>query len=198
MATEVSAAELERHTDADSLWVAIRGVVYDVTRFARLHPGGAHVLRQSAGKDATAAFELFHNSSILRKFGPKLAVGRLADYEDPAESRMQLPDAFGDLVPYADPAWYQRFNSPFYSDSHRQWRQYVRGFLEAEIFPTLPDWRESERPPPGVTLALGRAGLLAARLSHVSQFSHFGSRFSPAKAPAASGRRSFCYCLCFV
>ena len=38
---------------------------------------------------------------------------------------MELEGSFGDLVPYGDPAWYQRFNSPYYNESHRQWRAKV-------------------------------------------------------------------------
>ena len=48
---EVDAAELG---SKDGLWLAIDGVVYDFTFFQ--HPGGMEVLRNCAGRDATADF----------------------------------------------------------------------------------------------------------------------------------------------
>lgn len=41
-------------------WLVIEGLVYDVTEFVRLHPGGAHVLRGYAGLDGTQGFHRTH------------------------------------------------------------------------------------------------------------------------------------------
>mmetsp|Transcript_7459 Transcript_7459/g.17128 ORF Transcript_7459/g.17128 Transcript_7459/m.17128 type:complete len:961 (-) Transcript_7459:34-2916(-) len=38
------------------LWLAVEGIVYDLTSWQELHPGGASILRQHAGRDATEAF----------------------------------------------------------------------------------------------------------------------------------------------
>ena len=38
----VSWSELKKHSDAQDCWLAIHGVVYDVTDFAAVHPGGEH------------------------------------------------------------------------------------------------------------------------------------------------------------
>lgn len=62
-----STATKERHVDVSELilrntpeaglWQAIGGRVYDVTRFAQMHPGGAKILQSYAGLDATAAYQ---------------------------------------------------------------------------------------------------------------------------------------------
>ena len=71
-----------------------------------------------------------------------------------------LPGSFGDMIPFGDPAWYQRFNSPYYQDSHVAFRDYVRNFVETEIVPDLEDWIDEARPPAELMLKLGDAGLL--------------------------------------
>lgn len=37
-------------------WVAIDGIVYDVTDFIEDHPGGAKILKKNCGKDASEMF----------------------------------------------------------------------------------------------------------------------------------------------
>lgn len=64
----VSAAELSNHTtEAAGIWVAIDGVVYDITEFATsgAHPGGTKVLLQNSGKDATSVYKPLHPPSKL-------------------------------------------------------------------------------------------------------------------------------------
>ncbi|KAM7356060.1 uncharacterized protein ACRADG_001921 isoform 2-T2 [Cochliomyia hominivorax] len=38
------------------VWIIIKGVVYDVTKFLKDHPGGDDIILEHAGKDATRAF----------------------------------------------------------------------------------------------------------------------------------------------
>lgn len=162
-----TAAEVAQHCASGDSWVVIDGGVFDVSAFAALHPGGRHVLEQTAGGDASAVFKRFHSPRILEKYSPRLRIGRLAGYEDPDAARQLLaaavlPDSFGDLVPYGDPAWYQRFKSPYYTDSHRSWRRDLRAFFETEVFPTIPAWEKSGKgPAPAVYRAMGARGLLA-------------------------------------
>lgn len=54
------------------------------------------------GTDATSLFHLYHNPSVLVKYGDKLRVGVLDNYSAP---EAKFPGAFGDCVPYADPMW---------------------------------------------------------------------------------------------
>lgn len=46
-----------QNTPEAGLWQAIRGRVYDLTRFAEMHPGGAKLIQSYAGMDASAAYE---------------------------------------------------------------------------------------------------------------------------------------------
>ena len=50
----------------------------DVSKFAKLHPGGNWVLMQMAGKEATKEFYAMHRSEVLVKYVPRLAIGTLA------------------------------------------------------------------------------------------------------------------------
>jgi len=68
---------------------------------------------------------------------------------------------FGDMIPYGDPSWYQRFNSPYYKDTHKDWRAHVRRVAN-EVFENMYDWKNSSKPPADILLKLGEEGLLAA------------------------------------
>ena len=55
--TYLDASEVVDHNDDGSgYWAIIEGRVYDLTRFADLHPGGDKIIRSYAGLDATAAY----------------------------------------------------------------------------------------------------------------------------------------------
>ena len=53
----VSMSELSAHADASSCWVALHGVVYDLTSFVDEHPGGAYMILLGKGTDCTLLFE---------------------------------------------------------------------------------------------------------------------------------------------
>jgi len=77
----------------------INGDVYDISKFANVHPGGAQVLLDYGGKDATEAFYALHRHEVLEKFGPKLKVGQLQGYDNKL-----APSSWKSLsnVPYAE------------------------------------------------------------------------------------------------
>jgi predicted heme/steroid binding protein len=50
----IDLAELSQHATTSSCWMAVAGIVYDVTLFLHEHPGGDEILVESAGKDATS------------------------------------------------------------------------------------------------------------------------------------------------
>jgi len=68
----VSASELEQHNTPDDCWVAIHGLVYDLTEFADEHPAGAESITDLAGKDGTEAFSAVHNHRILEEFDEEI------------------------------------------------------------------------------------------------------------------------------
>jgi cytochrome b involved in lipid metabolism len=53
----ISSAELGRHVHATNCWIAVRGGVYDVTRYIDQHPAPPHTITATCGTDATVAFE---------------------------------------------------------------------------------------------------------------------------------------------
>ena len=54
-----------KHNTAESCWVILYGSVYDVTAFVPEHPGGAKVILQLAGTDATEEYDPIHPPGIL-------------------------------------------------------------------------------------------------------------------------------------
>lgn len=67
----ISQEELKKHNKAGDLWICIQGKIYDVSDWAKDHPGGQHPLFNLAGKDATDAFVAYHPGTAwqyLNKF----------------------------------------------------------------------------------------------------------------------------------
>jgi cytochrome b involved in lipid metabolism len=80
-ARSVPASELLRHhRGASSCWVALRGVVVDVTGFLHHHPGGVAPLAALTGTDATAGFaDVGHGDDpAVAAHVTRLAIGRVA------------------------------------------------------------------------------------------------------------------------
>ena len=48
--------EVADHCWPEDCWLVLYDRVYDVTRFLALHPAGADIMLESAGRDATSAF----------------------------------------------------------------------------------------------------------------------------------------------
>lgn len=56
----ITAAELKKHNKPEDLWISIRGKVYNVTDWAKVHPGGDVAILNLAGEDVTDAFIAYH------------------------------------------------------------------------------------------------------------------------------------------
>jgi cytochrome b5 len=52
----ITEEELARHNWPGDIWMAIDGIVYDVTMYQDDHPGGDILLHEAMGTDATTAF----------------------------------------------------------------------------------------------------------------------------------------------
>ena len=72
---EIGFAELCRHSAYDDLWLAIDGIVYDVTPFMDDHPGGGDIMLSAAGKDGTDDFEDVGHSPHARELLKRFKVG---------------------------------------------------------------------------------------------------------------------------
>lgn len=65
-----TAEDVAEHASPHDCWLALEGKVYDMTAFAEEHPGGASLVLDHCGTDATAAFQNVHSSSLLDVFTP--------------------------------------------------------------------------------------------------------------------------------
>lgn len=65
---EITLEELAKHNTEEDIWVAIHGVVYDLTEFSLEHPAGFDSIFDLAGLDGTAAFDAVHNLDMLDDF----------------------------------------------------------------------------------------------------------------------------------
>lgn len=73
--------EVTKHNTKDDCWLVLYGKAYDLTKFGKVHPGGAHLIYDNAGKDATALFDPIHPKDIMEKLlKPSLMMG----FVDPA------------------------------------------------------------------------------------------------------------------
>jgi len=51
--------EISKHNKPDDMWTVYGNKVYNVTNYAKLHPGGAKIIRDFAGKDMTKEYSIF-------------------------------------------------------------------------------------------------------------------------------------------
>jgi aspartate oxidase len=69
---KITKTELSQHNTPEDCWVAIHGVVYDLTDFADEHPAGAASVHELAGQDGTEAFAAVHNVRMLEDFDEEI------------------------------------------------------------------------------------------------------------------------------
>ncbi|KAK1989857.1 oxidoreductase NAD-binding domain-containing protein [Colletotrichum falcatum] len=74
---EFTAKEVAAHREASDCWMVIHGDVYDVTKYIHDHPGGAEVLIEAAGVDATEAFDNAGHSEDAFEIMAEFRVGKL-------------------------------------------------------------------------------------------------------------------------
>ncbi|MCJ1417174.1 hypothetical protein MMC32_003513 [Xylographa parallela] len=70
-------------------------------------------------------------------------------------------DPFGDLVPYADPSWYQSYHTPYFNETHEALRAEIRAWVDTEIEPYVTEWEEAKKVPDEIYKQLGERGYLA-------------------------------------
>lgn len=93
---------------------------------------------------------------------PQAESGVVAPAPGPAaQEAAEALDSFGDLVPYADPNWYQSYHSPYFNQTHADLRAEIRQWVEDEIMPNVTEWDEAKKVPDSVYKAMGEKGYLA-------------------------------------
>ncbi|KAJ3031382.1 UNVERIFIED_CONTAM: Cytochrome b5 [Siphonaria sp. JEL0065] len=76
MSTEVyTLTDVKKHNTAKDCWMIIHGKVYNVTAFLDEHPGGAEIMVELAGQDATEAFDDIGHSLDAKKLLADFLVG---------------------------------------------------------------------------------------------------------------------------
>lgn len=158
--------DVATHNSAASAWVVIDGDVYDITKFAEMHPGGLPIIMQYAGKEATEAFFDMHRSEVLVKY-KKLVIGRLDTHMGKARVVEQLAPGTLSLVPYAEHNFLQGWLSPIFNNDHKICRQNVRKWYEDNnMRETAIKYGNADKlPPPEFYHKMGAAGILAGHLA---------------------------------
>lgn len=131
----------------------VDSLVYDLSKFYQLHPGGIGVLLDSkigettdsndnkgtlifqflAGKDATDGFFSLHRAEVLERPAYKrLIIGRISS----AKLKPALPIDSLSTVPYGEAMWLSDgFHSAYHTESHRKFQKVVRGFMRSVVLP---------------------------------------------------------------
>ncbi|KAJ5772228.1 hypothetical protein N7520_002757 [Penicillium odoratum] len=94
MATDsvFNVADVAAHNTRTDLWVIIHGKVYDLTKYVRDHPGGADVLYDVAGLDATEAYDEVGHSEDADEILETFLIGTVKDVQEikPAKRVVRL------------------------------------------------------------------------------------------------------------
>ena len=165
MSAVYTRAEVAKHATPESNWIIIDDKVYDVTKFARFHPGGKAFIDKVAGSDATKHFYAFHRQDVLRSMTAKYAIGTIADPPPPKKANVVLRPGELSRVPYAEPSAFQGLPTAFYNESHHRFRADLRRFFDEEVMPdAVANDAQGKHPPIELWQRMGSRGMLASRI----------------------------------
>eukprot|EP00094_Tigriopus_californicus_P007906 TCALIF_07610-PA protein Name:"Similar to cyb5r4 Cytochrome b5 reductase 4 (Danio rerio)" AED:0.08 eAED:0.08 QI:276/0.71/0.75/1/0.71/0.75/8/43/588 len=97
---KVTKTELAKHNKRKDAWMAINGVVYNVTAYMDYHPGGWDELVRGAGIDATNLFNEVHRWVNYESMLAACVVGKLVDADEVAfklPPKSKGPSSFSSL-----------------------------------------------------------------------------------------------------
>ncbi|CAJ1424596.1 unnamed protein product [Effrenium voratum] len=152
--------DVAKHSAPEDAWIVVDGDVYDVTKFAQMHPGGTQILLDYAGQDATEDFYSLHRQEVLDKY-QRLKKGRLSDAGPAPLTASHMLLEFSQ-VPFAEPAHLQGFRSPYFNESHVRLRQEARKFFAGETLEEALECEAQSLPPsPELRKRMGELGLIA-------------------------------------
>ncbi|CAJ1418435.1 unnamed protein product [Effrenium voratum] len=159
-AMSITKEEVAKHNKADDAWIVVDGDVYDVTKFAGVHPGGTQILLEYAGKDATEDFYALHRLEVLDKYA-RLKKGRLADAGPAPKKASERVQEFSQ-VPFAEPTYLQGFKSPYFNETHIKLRQEARKFFCGETMEEALECElKSSAPSKAMRKRMGELGIIA-------------------------------------
>ncbi|KAH7912458.1 acyl-CoA dehydrogenase/oxidase [Hygrophoropsis aurantiaca] len=152
--------------DEVAQWIVVDSKVYDVSKFANLHPGGAGVLYDNsvAGQDATKVFFGLHRQEVL--YRPQYARLQIGTIHGEKETIKPLAAGEVSQVPYAEATWLSPgYSSPYYTDNHRQFHKAIRTFFMEVVQPESARCEDSgKKISQEVVDKLGEINFLAMRL----------------------------------
>lgn len=152
--------EVAKHCSPDDAWIIVNGDVYDITKFAKFHPGGQQLLFDYAGQDATEEFFGLHRQEVLDKYA-RLKKGRLADAGPVGRTALEQYGAIS-AVPFAEPGHLQGAPSPYFKESHIALRKALRKFYSKETMEEALECEATGQAPKKESrLKCGNAGIVA-------------------------------------
>ena len=77
----ITCEELKEHNKPGDLWISIQGKVYNVSDWAKEHPGGDTILFNLAGQDVTDAFIAYHPGTAWQYLGKLFTGFYLKDFK---------------------------------------------------------------------------------------------------------------------
>ena len=83
-------------------------------------------------------------------------------------------EVYGEGHPFGDPSWYQAYNTPYYNDTHKQFRKLMREYVDEHIMGNVHDWDEKGTIPKEMYLEAGKQGTLALCIGRPWPEKYFG------------------------
>lgn len=161
---EYTLAEVAAHNKQGDAWIAIDGYVYDISKFAAMHPGGELLLLEQAGKDTTKDFFSLHQAEVLEKYF-RLRVGRVVDQKPGKLLGDQLEPGHISQVPFAELPSDTGAMSPYYTKDHARFRVEVRKLMHKHLLPEMRQRSRTGKPPTRKLFTdLGAAGVWVATM----------------------------------
>ena len=78
---EFSLEEVAKHNKKEDLWIAVKGIVLNVTDWVEEHPGGPQALFSHMGKDASEEFAMLHDDEVIPKYAAEIVIGKVKGQE---------------------------------------------------------------------------------------------------------------------
>eukprot|EP00756_Hemistasia_phaeocysticola_P010851 Hpha_TRINITY_DN15056_c0_g11::TRINITY_DN15056_c0_g11_i1::g.126112::m.126112 len=163
MARSFTMQDVQQHNKLGDAWIVVDGDVYDISKFAKMHPGGEGILTDYLGKDCTEVFFELHKLEVLGQY-QRLRIGRLATAPKGPRLVDQLKPGTLSKVPYAEVGFWQGQPSAYWNASHHKFRIAFREILQRELVPQLKSMELSNKTPSHALFkTLAKQGYLVCR-----------------------------------
>ena len=53
--------ELKKHNTKDDCWISYKKVIYNVTKYLKIHPGGINIMLENSGRQVDKEVEKYHS-----------------------------------------------------------------------------------------------------------------------------------------